>query len=97
MYRFDRKLRLLLFNEIEKIEVAFRSALVHLVSHHLNDMFCVTNKQYFKNRRYFVGTKALNDAERRKSKEDFISTFGSGCSGSYGICAVTIAGHESEN
>ena len=25
MYRFDRKLRLLLFNEIEKIEVAFRS------------------------------------------------------------------------
>ena len=27
MYRFDRKLRLMLFNEIEKIEVAIRSAL----------------------------------------------------------------------
>ena len=28
MYRFDRKLRLLLFNEIEKIEVAIRSCTV---------------------------------------------------------------------
>ncbi|GHV69351.1 hypothetical protein FACS1894199_17900 [Bacteroidia bacterium] len=27
MYRFDRKLRILLFNEIEKIEVAIRSAM----------------------------------------------------------------------
>ena len=27
MYRFDRKLRLLLFNEIEKIEVAIRSCI----------------------------------------------------------------------
>lgn len=28
LYRFDKKLRLLLFNEIEKIEVAVRSAIV---------------------------------------------------------------------
>jgi len=32
MYRFDRKLRLLLFNEIEKIEVAFRSIIESLLS-----------------------------------------------------------------
>ena len=32
MYRFDRKLRLLLFNEIEKIEVAFRSIIVNTVN-----------------------------------------------------------------
>ena len=32
MYRFDRKLRLLLFNEIEKIEAAFRSIIESLLS-----------------------------------------------------------------
>ena len=30
MYRFDRKLRLLLFNEIEKIEFAIRSSIVNI-------------------------------------------------------------------
>ncbi len=30
MYRFDRHLRLLMFNEIEKIEVAVRSAIVNI-------------------------------------------------------------------
>ena len=32
MYRFDRKLRLLIFNEIEKIEVAIRSAMNNWIS-----------------------------------------------------------------
>ena len=32
LYRFDKKFRVILFNEIEKIEVAFRSALVNVVS-----------------------------------------------------------------
>ena len=32
MYRFDRHLRLLMFNEIEKIEVAVRSAIVNITS-----------------------------------------------------------------
>lgn len=35
MYRFDRKLRLLLFNEMEKIEVAFRSVIVNIVTDEL--------------------------------------------------------------
>ena len=30
LYRFDKKLRLLLFNEIEKIEVAVRCAIVNM-------------------------------------------------------------------
>ena len=30
LYRFDKKLRLLLFNEIEKVEVAIRSAIVNI-------------------------------------------------------------------
>lgn len=32
LYRFDKKLRILLFNEIEKIEVAIRSVLPTLVA-----------------------------------------------------------------
>jgi len=32
MYRFDRHLRLLMFNEIEKIEIAVRSAIVNITS-----------------------------------------------------------------
>ena len=75
MYRFDRKLRLLLFNEIEKIEVAFRSALVNLVSNRLDDVFWITNERYFKDRQHFAATKALIDAELSKSKEDFIIHF----------------------
>ncbi len=38
MYRFDRKLRILLFNEIEKIEVAIRSAMNNLISHAVGDV-----------------------------------------------------------
>ena len=30
LYRFDKKLRILLFNEIEKIEVAIRSVLANI-------------------------------------------------------------------
>ena len=30
LYRFDKKLRVLIFNEIEKIEVAVRSAIVNV-------------------------------------------------------------------
>jgi abortive infection bacteriophage resistance protein len=32
IYRFDKKLRLLIFNEIEKIEVAVRCAIVNIGS-----------------------------------------------------------------
>ena len=43
MYRFDRKLRLLLFNVIEKIEVAIRSCITNAVSEYFNDLFWITN------------------------------------------------------
>lgn len=39
LYRFDKKLRLLLFNEIEKIEVALRSAIVNAGSEMTGDPF----------------------------------------------------------
>ena len=32
LYRFDKKMRMFLLNEIEKIEVAFRSTLANMVA-----------------------------------------------------------------
>ena len=75
MYRFDRKLRILLFNEIEKIEVAIRSILVNYVSDAYNDVFWMTDVQYFHNPAVFSKTLALIQTELGKTKEEFIAHF----------------------
>lgn len=46
MYRFDRKLRLLLFNEIEKIEVAIRSCITNYASLNFGNLFWLTDKSF---------------------------------------------------
>jgi len=75
MYRFDRKLRILLFNEIEKIEVAIRSAMNNLISSELNDIFWVTNPTNFKDLATFGKTTNFIQSEINKSKEEFITHF----------------------
>ena len=75
MYRFDRKLRLMLFNEIEKIEVVLRSAIVNIVTDALNDVFWMTKPEYFKNTDYFNTTLTFIRNEYDKSKEEFIIHF----------------------
>ena len=47
LYRFDKKLRLLLFNEIEKIEVAVRCAIVNLGTEMTGNPFWLTDSFYF--------------------------------------------------
>jgi abortive infection bacteriophage resistance protein len=49
MYRFDRKLRILLFNEIEKIEVAIRSAMSVWISEGIGDIFWMNEPKHFYN------------------------------------------------
>ena len=83
MYRFDRKLRLLLFNEIEKIEVAIRSCITNAVSEYFNDLFWITNPAYFFNMQSFRYTQDTIDAELKKSKEDFILHFRSAYTDDY--------------
>jgi abortive infection bacteriophage resistance protein len=83
MYRFDRKLRILLFNEIEKIEVAIRSAMNNLISDGLGDVFWMTNPKYFRNTAIFSKTLTLIRAETAKTKEDFIIHFKSKYSNAY--------------
>ncbi len=75
MYRFDRKLRLLLFNEIEKIEVAIRTEIVNTGCGFLKDIFWLTIPKYFKDKNRYEQSLFLIDAELSKSKEDFILHF----------------------
>ena len=50
LYRFDKKLRILLFNEIEKIEVAIRSVLANIGCQELGDKYWITKAEYLDNK-----------------------------------------------
>jgi abortive infection bacteriophage resistance protein len=75
MYRFDRKLRILLFNEIEKIEVAIRSAMNNLITNAMGDVFWMTDAVNFSSQAIFTKTTDLIRSEIDKSKEEFIEHF----------------------
>ena len=75
LYRFDKKLRLLLFNEIEKIEVAVRSAIVKHGCEVTGDPFWMTNPNNFSNPVKFNKTIRLIEDELNHSKEEFITHF----------------------
>ncbi len=75
LYRFDRKLRLIMFNEIEKIEVAIRSTMVNIVCAETNDPFWMTNARYFASSSEYRETMKLIKKEYDRSREDFIKHF----------------------
>ena len=75
LYRFDKKLRLLAFNEIEKIEIAFRTAIIDEGSSIYSDPFWMTNPAYYTDSTRFRKTMALIDHELAKSHEEFILHF----------------------
>ena len=75
MYRFDRHLRLMMFNEIEKIEIAVRSAIVNITSRETGNPFWMTDPSCFYDANTFTKTKQLIDVELSKSREDFIEHF----------------------
>jgi len=75
IYRFDRKLRLIIFNEIEKIEIAIRCAIVNITSQETKDPFWMANSLYFVNQHRYSNTLSLIDKELKKSHEDFIYHF----------------------
>jgi len=91
LYRFDKKLRLFLFNEIEKIEVAIRSSIVNIGSEMIGEPFWMTDASNFTNSAKFSKTMDLIDNELRKSREDFIvhfkSTYSTTCLDSIGDIA----------
>lgn len=75
LYRFDKKLRLFLFNEIEKVEIALRSALANIVAEETGNIFWMTDAALFANADKFNRTMALVDKELKSSKEEFILHF----------------------
>lgn len=75
MYRFDKKLRLLMFNEIEKIEIAVRSAIVNITSAAIPNPFWMTDAASYSNPVKYQNMMSLIDTELRRSKEDFIQHF----------------------
>lgn len=75
LYRFDKKLRLLIFNEIEKIEVAFRCALTDIGCEETGDPFWITNPANFISKTKFNKTMYLIKDELRHSHEEFVVHF----------------------
>jgi len=75
LYRFDKKFRLFLFNEIEKIEIAVRSAIVNVASQMISDPFWMTDSSNFTDQNRFNKTMSLIDNEMRHTTEDFIVHF----------------------
>ncbi|MBR4637476.1 MAG: Abi family protein [Bacteroidales bacterium] len=75
LYRFDKKLRVFIFNEIEKIEIAIRAAIVDCGCEFFTDPFWMTNQVHFKDVKKFNHTMELIESELNHSREDFIVHF----------------------
>lgn len=75
LYRFDKKLRLLIFNEIEKIEIAVRRAVMQIPAEVIGDPFWLTNPAYFLDNGKFNDTMKAISNEYNKSREEFINHF----------------------
>jgi abortive infection bacteriophage resistance protein len=75
LYRFDKKLRLLLFNEIEKIEIAVREAVINLTADSTKDIFWLTTPTHFRDQHVFDNSMTLLKKEYEKSTEDFVEHF----------------------
>ncbi len=75
LYEFDRKLRFLVFDQLERVEVAVRSAIVNISCAETDDVFWMTSPAYFADRDKFNKTRHLIYKELRSSREDFILHF----------------------
>lgn len=75
LYVFDRRLRSLIFNELEKIEVAVRTKLSLVYSTTLSDAFWYENPNNFDSRKMFELLKNDIDGDVNRSNEDFIKHY----------------------
>lgn len=75
IYAFDRHLRLLIFDQIERIEIAIRSAIVNTASKDLKNPFWMTDIVSYANNDKFQKTLSLIDKELQTTREEFIKHF----------------------
>jgi abortive infection bacteriophage resistance protein len=74
IYIFDRKLRLLLFDAIERIEIAVRTQIIYELSHKY-DSFWVWNKDLFKDRKKHNSFCLSQKNEIKRSDQPFINHY----------------------
>ena len=74
LYTFDRKLRLLVFDALERIEVALRTKMVYYISKEMGNWWWYEEKKHFFNEEFFENALADIDKELDRSKEVFIET-----------------------
>lgn len=75
LYEFDREFRQLVFDQIERIEVAVRSTITNIVCAETGDVFWMTNPSCFAHSDKYNKTLGLIDKEIQTSREDFILHF----------------------
>ena len=74
LYVFDRKLRLLLLDSLEKIEISFRTQLIYKFSlNHDSSWYC--NRDLFKSADKFIEHESTINKELDRSTEDFIKHY----------------------
>lgn len=71
LYNFDRELRILLFDAIEKIEISLRTKMIYHLSHEF-DPWWFQNSQLFQDTGALIDTLATIKDEVERSKDAFI-------------------------
>lgn len=74
IYKFDRELRLLVLQELEKIEVAVRAKMIYILSHN-RGIFWYQDSKNFSNPRKHADTISKVNVEFSRSDDDFIQSF----------------------
>lgn len=75
LYQFDKRMRMLLFDEIEKIEISIREVIMNMVAEYTGDIYWLTNPAHFLSYSIFSNSINLVKKEYEKSSELFIEHF----------------------
>ena len=75
LYIFDRRLRNLIFNELEKIEIAVRTKLSLVYSVTANDSWWFKSKEIYKDQESYAKLMESIKADVKRSNEDFIKHY----------------------
>ena len=75
LYCFDRRLRSLVFNALEKIEVAVRTKIIYTYSISTNDSHWYVDAGHFENKQDFETLIEEIESEINRSNEDFIKHY----------------------
>ena len=74
LYLFDRELRLLIFDIIERLEIAFRTQIIHQYSNEFGGWWYEDPKHYSSNYHYSKNLARIDD-EIERSSEVFIAHY----------------------